>query len=88
MDFKQIARDLREKLVSLILDQVSESIPGPDKMDAVVASAAKWLDDRLQFGKLGAVGMVLEMIDGPAIKAILSIAGQFVYDELKTAGKI
>ena len=61
---------LLERARDLMLDIVADDIPGPDKMDEVLASLSEEADDWLKWEKLGVVGLLLEAIDGPLIAAL------------------
>lgn len=83
VDFKAI----REKARDLVVSKIGEQISGPEKASAVVNELAAWVDEQIEWGD-GPVGRVLEIADGPVTRAILVLFVQFVYDELKEAGKI
>ncbi len=74
-------KKLRAKIEELILDQVGESIPGEDKLRAVIAAAADWLAKQTKLP-------IPDAVEAGIYRTILWLPVQFVYDHLKDLGKV
>ena len=83
---------LLDRAQTLILDLIGDDIPGPRKMDEVLASLSEEADDWLKWEKLGVVGLLLEAIDGPLISALFGALVkpqiQRLYEQMVADGKI
>jgi hypothetical protein len=83
---------LRNKAVELIMDLAGDTIPGPEKMDEVLDELADDADDFLKWTWIGAPGLLLEMVDGPALRALIRVAirphVEAAYRALVEAGKV
>lgn len=83
---------VKAKIVELILEAAPVVAPGDEKMGQVLDKLAAWADEQLKWKWLGPLGIAAEMADGPAIRegldALLQLLVQFVYDELKAAGRV
>ncbi len=78
---------LLQQLETLILDQVGTTVSNTEKMDAVVAAAVEWCDERLVFH--GPFGPVAEGITDLLIRALpLRQLAQEVYGQLRVNGKV
>jgi hypothetical protein len=69
---------LRKRVEEAVRSMVRESLPGPEKRDAIVQKVldevlddetVRVLDDLIKVR--GPVGVVVEAVDGPVIKAVL-----------------
>ena len=81
---------LRRKAAALILDQVRANIPGHERMAEVLDELSDDADDILTWQWAGPAGPILELVDGPVIRAVVRafIAPhvQQVYEHLHDAG--
>lgn len=81
-------KDLRERIEKAVLDVAVANAPGSEKFDKVVEEVSAWVDERVKWKWAGPLEPVLEAADGPAIKKMLVIPIQMVYEELKNAGRL
>ena len=81
---------LKARANDLINDLIEDAIPGIDKMDEVLDSLAEDADRFLVWHWAGPAGMLLELADGPALKALVRLFirphVQRMYDELEDRG--
>lgn len=85
---KIVWADIEAKAREAVLRQVGEAIPGEAKADAAIDEVVKWADKELRWSFLGPVGIAIEAVDGPVIRAILRLVVQHAYDELKAEGAV
>ena len=78
--------------VEAILDFVGAEVPGPNRLDLVLDSLADDADEVLQWHWVGPAGLLLEAVDGLAIRALVRLVlrprVQRVYDHLKAMGRV
>lgn len=83
---------LRKRAAALILDQVGSNIPGHERMSEVLDELADEADELLSWQWAGPAGPILELVDGPVIRAVVRafIAPhvQEVHEHLRDAGML
>jgi hypothetical protein len=83
---------LKDRAVELIKEQVSMRVPGPAKMDLVLEELADLADEYLIWNWAGVAGPILELVDGPVVRALVHLAirphVQAAYDELADLGML
>jgi len=88
--FKLNMAALKARAGGLIHDLAEDAIPGREKMDEVLDSLAEDADSFLVWQWAGPVGVLFEMADGPALKALVRVFirphVQRMYDELADRG--
>lgn len=73
---------LRAKIENAIAEAAQHQLDGADKREAVVNTVVRWLDDRTNWPHTPA-GAIAEAIDGPAIRLVVGVLVQEVYDATK-----
>jgi len=75
---------------SLVVDMALEAMPGPEKMDAVLDELVEHADEFLVWTWCGPAGFFLELIDGPALRALVRVLirphVQRVYERIQAGG--
>ena len=83
---------LRELATPLILDMAGDVVPGPEKMDEVLDELAEQADAFLVWTWAGPAAPLLELADGPALRALIGLAIrphiQRLYDDLRALGVV
>jgi hypothetical protein len=81
---------LRRRAAELVLEYVRESIPGESRMDEVIDELVDEADGFLVWSWAGPAGMLLEAVDGVALRAMVKVLikpeVQKVYEGLRDTG--
>ena len=81
-------KELFETIKGAVLDAATKAVSNEEKFDMALDTAAAWVDERITWKWAGPLAPILEGADGPAIRRLMSLAVEMVFQALKAGGQV
>jgi hypothetical protein len=79
--------DLEAHVRAKITETKALAVANPEKFNTVVDSAAKKIDDLIDWGG-GPAGVVLEQVDGPVLRVLMRAFVQHIFNDMRVREQI